>query len=137
MTVFIDTNILVYAYDTDDPLKQKISQKILEDTIQNENGAISPQIIGEFFVIVTRKIKNPMRVKDVLGIIDILKTMRVVELDFQLTVDAIKLHQKYLISYWDGLVIATAKFGECAKILSEDLQHGQIIDGIRIENPYF
>ena len=134
--LFIDTNVLVYAYDRHEPDKQRKAQAILKDAIQEESAALSAQVLGEFFVVVTRRIRNPLSASDARKIIDILSILPVSEIDLSLVKRAVETHKQYRISYWDSLIIATAERAGCGKILSEDFNHGQKYNGVLIQNPF-
>ena len=133
---FIDTNVLVYAYDSGEPVKQARAQKILVEGLRDETTALSAQVLGEFFVVVTRCIQNPMTAADARQVISALSRMPVQDIDRLLVADAIDIHQAAGISYWDALIIAAARRIGCGSVLTEDLNHGQTIEGIRIENPF-
>ena len=134
--VFLDTNILVYAYDKNEPEKQIRAQDILKAAIEEESGIISAQILGEFFVVVTRRIKEPLPIDDAEKIIDIISVLPVAEIDKNLVRDAINIQKGYGISYWDSLIVATAKREGCDRIITEDLNDGQKYHGVLVENPF-
>lgn len=134
--IFLDSNIIIYAYDKSDPERQKKAQQILKDVFQNENGILSPQVLSEFFVVVTRKIKNPLSSIDAKTIISSLSFLQVEEIDLTSVKRAIETHIQFKISYWDSLIISTAERAVYNIILSEDLNHGQIINGVEINNPF-
>ena len=134
--IFLDSNIIIYAYDKSDPERQKKAQQILKEAFQNENGILSSQVCSEFFVVVTRKIKNPISSMDAKTIIASLSFLQVEEIDLPLVKRAIETHIQFKISYWDSLIVSTAERAGCTIILSEDLNHGQIINGVEINNPF-
>ena len=134
--VLLDTNILVYAYDNHEPEKQTRAQEILKTAIKEESAILSAQILGEFFVVVTRRIKEPLSIDDAEKIIDILTTLHIAEIDKDLVKRAINIQKDYTISYWDSLIVATAEREGCTKILSEDLNDGQKYNGVLVENPF-
>ena len=134
--VFIDSNIIVYAYDSHEPAKQTIAQALLSSAIKEESAFLSVQVLGEFFVVVTRRIKNPLSVDEAEKIVNILATLPVYEIDLSLVRRAIKTHKEYGISYWDSLIILTAERAGCTKVLSEDLKEGQAYHNVLVENPF-
>ncbi len=93
-------------------------------------------MLGEFFVVVTRKIPQPMTSSEAAEVIAELGTLEVMPLDFPLVQRAIATQHKYGISYWDSLIISAAERAGCVRILSEDLNHGQLYHGIEIQNPF-
>jgi len=133
---FLDTNILVYAYDEHEPEKQIRAQTLLRTAIQEESAVLSVQVLGEFFVVVTRRIKEPLSANDAEKIIDALSILPVVEIDLTLVKRAIATKTRYRISYWDLLIVAAAERAGCSTILSEDLNHGQEYNGVLVENPF-
>ncbi len=134
--IFLDSNILVYAYDRHDPQKQAKAQAVLKLGIEEETVVLSSQVLGEFFVVVTRRIKEPMSADEAEKIIGILSVLPVVEIDLLLVKRAINTHKKYGISYWDSLIVSAAERTRCVILLSEDLNHGQKYNGILVENPF-
>lgn len=133
---FIDTNILVYSYDTQDAVKQEKAQAILAGGVTNETCFLSVQVLGEFFNVVTKQIQDPMSSEEAKKIVDILCFMPVLDIDLAMVKRAIDTHIVYHISYWDALIIAAAERAECKQIYSEDLNHGQIYNDIRVKNPF-
>ncbi len=134
--VFLDSNILVYAYDRHDPQRQAKAQAILKLGIEEETIVLSSQVLGEFFVVVTRRIKEPMSADKAERNIDILSVLPVVEIDLPLVKRAIHTHKNYGISYWDALIVSAAERTGCNIILSEDFNEGQKYNGILVENPF-
>jgi predicted nucleic acid-binding protein len=133
---FLDTNILVYAYDSSDPEKQATAQKLLTQGIEQEDAVLSAQVLGEFFVVVTRRIKEPLSPEQAEQVIDLLSILPVVEVDAKLVKRAILLHKESQASYWDSLIVSAAERAGCTKILSEDLNAGQAYLDVRVENPF-
>lgn len=134
--VFLDTNIIVYAYDAGHREKQNIAQAILFESIENETGIISVQVLGEFFTVVTRKIKQPMPVVEAANIIELLCIMNIVDIDESLVRRALDTVATYQISYWDSLIIAAAERSGCQHIYSEDLNHNQLYYDVQVVNPF-
>jgi len=134
--VFVDTNILVYAYDSSKTRKQKEAQAILTSGIEQDSVVLSVQVLGEFFNVVTRRIKNPMTPDDAQSIIGTLGILPIQEIDFPMVNRAIDTHRQYHISYWDALIIAAAERAGCQRILSEDLNAGQRYNNIPVLNPF-
>lgn len=133
---FIDSNILIYAHDSSEKVKQRISQKLIFEGILKEKMVISAQVLSEFFVITTKKITKPLPVSIVKKEIELLRALQVVEIDTDLILLAIDLSQKYKLSYWDSLIISAAKRSNCTILYTEDLNAGQEIDSIKIINPF-
>ena len=134
--VFFDSNILVYAYDTRDPNKQDQAQALLLKATQSQTAVLFAQVLGEFFVVVTRKIPQPMSSSEAAEVIAELGAWEVMPLDFSLVQRAIVTQQKYGTSYWDSLIISAAERAGCVRIYSEDLNNGQLYHGIEVQNPF-
>ncbi len=133
---FLDTNILVCAYDLGDSRKQEKAQLILTDGIERDNLVLSVQVFGEFFNVVTRKIKIPMTPDEALSVISALEILPVVDIDLTMVKRAIDIQGAYEMSYWDSLIIAAAERAECKEVISEDLNDGQVYHGIPVRNPF-
>ena len=133
---FIDTNILVYAYDTDEPVKQVQAREILKQGIEDETAVLSVQVIGEFFTVVTKRIPNPLSAEEAEQVLDLLGILPIIELDFRMVRHAIDMHRRYGIAYWDALIVAAAHRAECTRILTEDFNTGQSYEGITVVNPF-
>jgi predicted nucleic acid-binding protein len=131
---FFDTNVLVYADDQAAPGKQRRAVELVAEQRRAGTGAVSLQVLQEYFVTVTRKLKVDPRVArrkvellaefDVAapGVVDILA--------------AIDLHRLHGFSFWDALILRSAKQAGCTVLFSEDLQEVREIDGVRIVNPF-
>jgi predicted nucleic acid-binding protein len=131
---FLDTNVLVYADDLDAAVKRRRAREILRDAVRSGDGVVSTQVLQEFFVISTRKLgvePGVARRK-----VELLAEMDVVRIDLRLILAAIDLHRLESISFWDALVVRAAVAAGCRTLLTEDLQHGQVINGVRVENPF-
>ena len=127
---------MVYAYDRHDLSKHQRAQTIVQETTNSHNAVISAQVLGEFFVTVTQKIKHRLRVDEAATIIRVLDSVPLVEIDRLLVTTAIEMHVQHRISYWDGLILAAAERAGCQKVLSEDLSDGQHYGSVVVENPF-
>ena len=133
---FLDTNILVYAYDVREPIKQARAQEVLKQGIEDETVVLSVQVISEFFTVVTRRIPNPLSVEEAEEVLNLLSILPIIDLDFRMVRHAIEIHRQHGIAYWDALIVAAAHRAECAQILTEDLNAGQSYSGIVVVNPF-
>lgn len=132
--VFLDTNILVYADDLDSGKKHLIAQKIVEQALASETDVISTQVLQEFFVTVTKKLRvAPEHARAKIQVLAALTVVRPTPDDILGAIDA---HRLYHLSFWDALVLQCAAVSGCSRLLTEDMQHGQQILGVRIENPF-
>lgn len=132
--VFLDTNILIYATDQDEPEKQNACRAILKQLQEANRSVISTQVMQEFFVVATRKLGvDPLKAKRILQAFG---NLEVVPVSPPLIYEAIDCSQHNQISFWDALVLVCAESARCDMILSEDLNDGQIIRGVKIQNPF-
>ncbi|MBN2383083.1 PIN domain-containing protein [bacterium] len=134
--IFFDTNVLVYAFDTHESTRQDRAQALLKQGIRMESMVVSTQVLSEFFVIMTRKIQQPLTAAEVMRIITSLSPVPAVELDRVLVFRAVDTSIRYQISYWDALIVAAAERMKCSQIFSEDLSHGQYYHTIQVLNPF-
>jgi predicted nucleic acid-binding protein len=134
--IFIDTNILIYAHDLDAGEKHTIAATILKNLWETETGIISAQVLQEFYVNVTRKIPNPLPKPKAREIIQSYLTWHVELNDIKTIFTASEFEERYNLSFWDALIVAAASNAKVEKILTEDLNHGQRIEGVLIENPF-
>ena len=121
---FLDTNILVYAYDRSDPGKQQRAQELLASSIREESGALSTQVLGEFFVVATRRIPAPLSVAEASEILDAVSVLPVEEIDLPLVRKALETVRAHAVSYWDALILAAAERAGCTTLFTEDLDAG-------------
>ena len=134
--VFLDTNILVYAYDVSSGSKHDVARNIVADLWNFRTGVLSIQVLQELFVTVTKKIPKPLDVKTTRDIVRDFLLWEVVDNDGELMMAAMDVQMKYHYVFWDSLIIAAAiKSGESI-LLTEDLNNGQIIEGVLIKNPF-
>jgi predicted nucleic acid-binding protein len=134
MKRLVDTNIWVYAYDDTAGLRHDLAKKLLEDEISKRCLVCSCQVINETYSVLARKKGLPLRLVGIA--VSVQMMLPVVDTDLDLIRTGINIGQKYQMSHWDALIIAAAICGGCAQVLSEDLQHGQIIEGVEIFNPF-
>ena len=132
---FVDTNILIYAHDLDAKAKYEIAKEVLRDLWSSRAGVLSMQVLQEFYVNATGKISSPLSKKAARGVVNSYATWcvdTVAEDIFR----AFQIEDEARISFWDALILASARKAGAVRILSEDLNAGQRIVGIGIENPF-
>ncbi len=134
--VFVDTNVLVYAHDLSAETRHAKAFTVVEALWEAETGVISTQVLQEFYVTITRKIKNPLKPDEAREIVRNYLAWPVQVNDPEMTLRASEIGEKNKLSFWDALIVAAAHQVQAKKIISEDLNHGQIIEGILIENPF-
>ncbi len=132
--VFLDTNFLVYQLDRRFAAKQRLSRDMTRELVRRGEAVISTQVLQEFYVVATTRLKvDPVLAR---GIMNRLANMEVVTVTPDLIDQAadITIHNK--VSFWDALILAAAASANCERLVSEDLNDGQTIYGVRITNPY-
>jgi len=134
--IFVDTNILIYAHDLDAGSRHDIAASAIEELWENENGVMSTQVLQEFYVNITRKIKTPLSQACARGIIENYLSWHIEVNEPDTVLLASEIEERHLLSFWDALIISAACRAKVDKILTEDLNHGQKIEGILIENPF-
>ena len=131
---FLDTNILVYADDADAGRKRERAQEVLGEAIGAAVAVVSTQVLQEFFVTATRKLRVPIDIAR--RKVQLLSKLEVIEISPALVLEAIDLHQRHGFSFWDALILRSAALARCTRLLTEDLNHGEVVSGVRIENPF-
>lgn len=133
---FVDTNILIYGHDRDAGSKHEVALSILQDLWEKGTGVLSTQVLQEFYLNITHKILRPLPPPQARGII-INYLAWEIELNKPDTIlSASEIEERYKLSFWDALIVAAASHAGVSKILTEDLNQGQVIEGIFIENPF-
>jgi predicted nucleic acid-binding protein len=133
---FVDTNVLVYAHDASAGAKHLRAKQLLTELWAGGNGCLSVQVLQEFYVNITRKVNQPLDVESA--------RLRVEDLSYWLVhsptaadvVEAIQLHQRAHLSFWDAMVLTSAQKLGCNVLWSEDLNEDQVMAGVRIRNPF-
>lgn len=131
---FFDTNVLVYADDASAPAKQQRAVDLVAEHFRAGSGVLSLQVLQEYFVTVTKKLG--IEAKIARRKIELLAEFDVVTPDLADVFAAIDLHRLHDFQFWDALVVRAAKQSGCKVLFSEDMQHGQEVEGIRIVNPF-
>jgi predicted nucleic acid-binding protein len=133
--VFVDTNVLVYAHDLDAGTKHAVAERLLRDLWESEAGIISTQVLQEFYVNVTRKISTPISPPEARGILSAYAAWQVELTRPADVLQVSEVQERYRLSFWDAMIIVTAAKGQAAVLVTEDLNPGQIIEGVQIINP--
>jgi predicted nucleic acid-binding protein len=131
--VFLDTNILVYAVDGSDAVKQERAIKALQVCIDDGSGVISTQVLQEFAAVALGKLHQEVEV--ILAELSVLGSMQIVQVTPALIRRALELHALHRIHYWDATILAAAEAARCTRLWSEDFAPGSILGLIHIENP--
>ena len=132
---FVDTNVLIYAHDVDAAAKHETAKRILLELWSQRAGVLSSQVLQEFYVNVTRKIGSPLPKKSARAIVNSYLIWCVDTTSEEISA-AFEIEDQARIGFWDALIVAAAVKAGADRILSEDLNPGQTIAGVRIENPF-
>ncbi|HEV3207347.1 MAG TPA: PIN domain-containing protein [Terriglobales bacterium] len=134
---FLDTNIFAYAFDTKAHTKARRAAQLIRRAAETGTGVVSYQVVQEFFNLAFRRFSQPMSVADAEQyLITVFRPLLAIHSSAALYVDALRIAGKYRLAWYDCLIVAAALQSQCGVLYSEDLQHGQKIDGLLIENPF-
>lgn len=131
---FFDTNVLVYAEDPRDPTKQQRARELIRSAVLAGTGVISLQVLHELVAVALRKLRMPPDV--VRNRVELYSRLRVVPTAAADIVAALELHRLHGFSWWDCLVLQTARRASCRRLFTEDLQHGFRLDGLEVVDPF-
>jgi len=131
---FFDTNIVVYADDDDAPAKQRRARDLVYEHWRKGSGVVSLQVLQEYFVTVTRKLKLDAR--KARRKVELLSELDVVAPEVADILAAVDLHRLHGFSFWDALILRAAKQSGCRVLFSEDFQPSREVDGVQIVNPF-
>ena len=133
---FIDTNILVYAHDLSAGTKHEQAKALLQSLWASRMGCLGIQVLQEFFVTITRKVPKPLPTVHASQIITDLSVWQVHSPTAQDVLQAIDLQTRYQTSFWDGMILQSARRLQCKTLWSEDLSTGQIYYSVQVQNPF-
>jgi predicted nucleic acid-binding protein len=133
---FVDTNILIYAHDVDAGRKREVAQDLLRTLWVERAGIVSMQVLQEFYVNATRKIRKPLTKPQARSVVDTYAPWCVEGTTADDLVAAFQIEDQARIGFWDALIIAVAARAGARRVVSEDLNAGQSIAGITIHNPF-
>jgi predicted nucleic acid-binding protein len=133
---FVDSNILVYAYDPTAGAKRELAKELVTGIWESRRGCLSIQVLQEFYVTITRKVPKPLTSEAAAEIVADLAAWRVHAPAVEDLSQAITIHRLYGISFWDAMIIRSAARSGCSRLWSEDLNSGQVYEGVRVLNPF-
>lgn len=131
---FIDTNVLVYAEASDAPDKQQAALALLKQLYESGTGVLSTQVLQEYCNIAIKKLKLP--IAHIRAQIDMYEQFQVVQVTPAIIRDALDLNQTRSVAFYDAIIIACAQTAGCNLLFSEDLNTGEVISGVRLQNPF-
>ena len=133
---FVDTNILVYARDRAAGAKQARADALMRELWATRQGRVSVQVLNEYFVTVTQKLKPGMEREEAWADLVALQAWDPVSTDWKLLEAGRSLQQQYALSWWDALIVAAAQIAGCDVLYSEDFADGAVLGGVRVVNPF-
>ena len=132
--IFIDTNVLVYTQNDKEREKQLICRNVLSSLIEKSLLVISTQVMQEYYNVATQKMRlEKLYVKRTIEMFDVYE---IVTIKPSIIFQAIDIHILHQLSFWDSLIISAAKSANCTMVLTEDMNDGQVIEGLRIQSPF-
>lgn len=136
MSTFVDTNVLVYARDAGEPDKQPVARAWMDLLWQSGDGRLSTQVLNEYYVTVARKLDPGMSIDEARADVRDLLAWRPLPVTGEVLTRAWSIEDRFGFSYWDALIVAGAQVLGCDRLLTEDLQDGQDLDGLVVVNPF-
>ena len=133
---FVDTNVLVYSRDSSEKKKQPLALAWLEFLWQERCGKLSTQVLNEYYVTVTRKLKPGLCPAEAREDVQDLFAWHPIQTSPKMIESAWSIGDRFQFSHWDSLIVAAAQIGGCDKLITEDLQDGQNIDGLHVLDPF-
>lgn len=134
--VFVDTNILAYAHDASEKEKQPIAKELIDELWESERGALSTQVLQDFYVVATRKFEPPLSRKEARELVNSYGEWKLVRTDTVMIINASELEEKHQLTFWDALIIEAARRTGATRLITEDIPSSLTIEGIAIENPF-
>jgi predicted nucleic acid-binding protein len=133
----VDTNVLVYAYDAQAGSKRERAIALLDTLAARQIGALTPQILSEFFVVVTQKLSPPLTAAEAeRSLTNYARSWIIYDLTSLIVLEAVRGYQRHRLAYWDSLVWAAAKVQCVPNVLSEDFSNGSLLEGVKFINPF-
>ena len=133
---FVDTNVLIYAHDLSAGDKHSRARQLIQELWQSGEGCLSIQVLQEFCVNVTQKVAKPLAPEAAAQIVADLAAWQIHWPGVEDVLDAIRLQQRYQLSFWDAMIVASAIQLGCETLWSEDMNPGQVYDRVRVLNPF-
>ena len=134
---FLDTNVFVYSFDQGAPAKARRATELIRDAVANHKGIVSYQVVQEFLNVALKRFAVPLTTAEAeLYLATFFRPLLSVHSSQGLFSEALRLAGRYRLAWYDSLIVAAAMQGECARLYSEDLQHGLQIGALRVENPF-
>ena len=134
---FLDTNLFVYSFDASAPRKKRRARQLISNALRNRDSIISYQVVQEFLNVALRQFRVPLPTAGARSYLErVLMPLCEVFPDAQLYSEALSIHEETGWAFYDALIVSSAVAGGCNTLLTEDLQNGRVIRGVRIHNPF-
>jgi predicted nucleic acid-binding protein len=133
---FVDTNVLIYAHDLSSGPKHIRARELVQELWQSGEGCLSVQVLQEFYVNVTQKVAKPLATEVAAQIIADLSAWQIHRPGTEDVLDAIRLQDRYRLSFWDAMIIASAVQLDCQTLWTEDLNPGQVYERLTVLSPF-
>lgn len=134
--VFLDTNVLVYMFDADEPAKREQATRIFRTLAEEGAALLSTQVLQEFYAVSTGKLRSTLAPAKAEAALQAFAQLPIVTVTPDVVLEAARLHQSDSVSFWDALVVQAALAGGADTLYSEDLQHGRRFGDLLVENPF-
>lgn len=135
MPPFFDTNVLVYLVDADEPQKQEVARGLVQEYLAGGKGTVSVQVLREFYWT-SRRLRIPVPEETAREAVEYFARFSPLAEDADMVLRAVRRHQEMSLSFWDALIVEAALKAGADRLFTEDMQHGQVIEGMRVENPF-
>jgi predicted nucleic acid-binding protein len=133
--VFVDTNILVYAHDSAAGIKHTLAKSLVSELWESRDAAISTQVLQEFYVTVRKKVLRVEDAKQAKRWLSHYLNWNTIVNDGASVLRAVEIEQRYQLSFWDAMIVQAAQESGATLLYSEDLNHSQVLAGVRVHNP--
>jgi len=133
---FFDTNVLLYLFDNSVPKKKARAQEVFFGEVEAGRAVLSTQVLQEFYVNVTRQLAEPLPAAVAEARVQDFARLPLVRVDEAMILAAIERHRSMSLSFWEALILEAALRGGADRLLTEDMQHGQKIEGLIVQNPF-
>jgi predicted nucleic acid-binding protein len=134
--VFVDTNVLVYARDASEPVKQPLAAQWIAHLWKEQRGRTSMQVLNEYYVTTTRKLSPGLQPDEAWDDVQALLAWEPHAINRELLERAREVERRYRLSWWDAMVVGAAQLQSCSILLTEDLQNGMVFNGVTVRNPF-
>lgn len=132
----MDSNVLIYAHDIDAGRKHHIAKSLLQELWQDRSAVISTQVLQEVYVNVTQKIASPVSPAKARHVLSAYLAWQVELPSPESVLQASEIQERHRLSFWDAMIVLSASQGGTSVLMTEDLNHGQLVEGVRIHNPF-